>query len=74
MSRKSRNPPDRISLGLRFMRRGLSLDEAARRASVSPEQLRRALGIRRPLPEGDYQDHIIHAQANHDRHNARKDT
>ncbi len=41
---KSRQPFDRVSFALRLVRGGLPLDEAARRASVSPERLERALG------------------------------
>ncbi len=44
--RKARNPANRIVTALRLVRKGLPLDEAARRASVSEEQLQRALGIR----------------------------
>ncbi len=53
---KSRNPTDRIGLAARLMRKGLPLDEAARRASVSEGQLQRALGIRGHPSKGGQQD------------------
>lgn len=55
---KARNPTNRVALALRLIRRGLPLDAAARRASVSEEQLKRALGIREHPSEGGQQDQV----------------
>ncbi len=62
---KARNPTDRVALALRLMRKGLPLDAAARRASVSEEQVRKALGIHRPLSKGGHQDYGDGAQRRH---------
>jgi hypothetical protein len=66
--RKARNPTNRLALALRLVAQGLPLNAAARRASISEEQVRKALGTKHRLPEGDRQDHDTHAQANHDKH------
>jgi hypothetical protein len=61
---KARSPIDRVGLAARLMWGGLPLKEAARRASISEEQLRRALGVaelgksKRTLLEGEEMDQV----------------
>ena len=55
MSKKARRPLNRINLAARLIRQGLSIGDAARRANVSEEQVRRALGVaKKQLSEGEH--------------------
>lgn len=45
LSKKARRPLNRINLAVRLMRQGLSVGDATKRANVSEEQVRRALGM-----------------------------
>jgi hypothetical protein len=55
LSKKARRPLNRIYLAVRLMRQGLSIGDAARRANVSEEQVRRVLGVgKKQLSEGEH--------------------
>jgi hypothetical protein len=55
LSKKARRLLNRINLAARLMRQGLPIGDAARRANVSEEQVRRALGVaKKQLSEGEH--------------------
>ncbi len=50
---KARNHTNRLALALRLVAQGLPLEAAARRASISEEQVRKALGTKHRLSKGE---------------------